>query len=312
MTTRTDIYSRISVSIWRRLGKSCGFLLAFFACAVCLLSAPSYAKECTVWAVTELELTDETGEVTGSMESGVGYKAEVVDDTVYVNSGDISGYADHEYIMVDLSDYMQGETLFYIHYAVSAFATINGHCIDNYAGQKFYPYAKKADDTFYVPLLLPVAQRLRQAEDAALSLGYTLKIYDAYRPYSVTQKTHQLAEDFLNANPSYMSYITAPVNGTSYDLDWFLARTESRHNYGVAVDIALCDAETRKNELKQSQLLELSTKSIPDMSNNQSMLLREIMIKSGFDTLASEWWHFDIRSAKKARCDFQAGERNAF
>lgn len=276
------------------------------------IALPAYAKECTVWVVSDVTVTDETGSETGMMKPGTGYKADVTDEYIYVNSGNVEGYADPSSILVDLSDYMQEETLFYIHYAVSAFATVNGKRVDGYAGEKFYPYAKKDDDSFYVPLLYPVAKRLREAEDTALTLGYTLKIYDAYRPYSVTKKTHELAEAFLNNDLSLISYLKTPVDGTSYGLDWFLARTESRHNYGVAVDLALCDAETGKNIKRQSQILEIGPRSVPDTTDLNSMLLRKIMTDAGFGTLKSEWWHFDMNEYKKTRCDFQAGENNTF
>lgn len=275
-------------------------------------SFDAYAKECTVWALTDLQIMDADGNAVGTMQTGVGYKAEVTETQVTVKDGEVSGSVDQDHILVDLADFMPGETLFYIHYAVSAFATIHNHAIETYAGTKLYPYVKKADGTFYVPFMLNAARHLKEAEYEALSLGYTLKIYDAYRPYPVTQLTFEKMEEFVTERPEFKAMMTEPVNGKNYGLNWFLAKNESSHNYGCAVDIALCDSETRKNIPKQSQICELSTRSVPDMSSIHSSMLRQIMTSCGFGTLESEWWHFDMKEFKRERGDFQTGEHNAF
>ena len=106
--------------------------------------------------------------------------------------------------------------------------------------------------------------------------GYSIKIYDAYRPYSVTR---ELAT-FL-ANPVYLS---DPLTG-------------SHHNRGVAVDMTLVNLDGV--ELAMPSLVHTLDKTAhranPDMSEEARRnvaYMTEVMRSCGFIPYMQEWWHF--------------------
>lgn len=68
----------------------------------------------------------------------------------------------------------------------------------NFVKQALYPSTTK--NTF---LRLPAAKALKQVQEELYAKGYGLKIFDAYRPYSVTIKFWELIKDERYvANPS--------------------------------------------------------------------------------------------------------------
>ena len=142
---------------------------------------------------------------------------------------------------------------------------------DNFMHKKLYP----AITTTY--LRKPAADSLKKmvAELGRLHLG--IKIWDAYRPYSVTEKMWEEVKD--------SRYAADPAKG-------------SGHNRGAAVDLTFIDLTTRK-ELPMgtgfdnfSDTAHQDFKDLPaDILKNRS-LLKSIMMKYGFIPLSTEWWHF--------------------
>ena len=84
------------------------------------------------------------------------------------------------------------------------------------------------------------------------------------------------------------------------------------HNYGLAVDITLCDAKgdslpmgTKIDHLgiaahidQENQLVAKGTISKRAQQNRQ--LLRQVMRYAGFKPLRTEWWHFNFKSRAEA------------
>ena len=130
----------------------------------------------------------------------------------------------------------------------------------------------------------------------------TLKIYDTYRPYSVTK---YLYENTLLVADKYKEYFNAVVNNFEYSQRWFLAENASSHNYGVALDLTLVDLSTGKELEMQTKIHDLSVYSVIDYNNENAKILAKIMTKQGFSTLRSEWWHFQDNDSKECVLDFQ-------
>ena len=106
--------------------------------------------------------------------------------------------------------------------------------------------------------------------------GYSIKIYDAYRPYRVTC---ELAT-FL-ADPVYLS---DPLTG-------------SHHNRGVAIDMTLVNLDGV--ELAMPSLVHTLDKTAhranPDMTEEARRnvaYMTEVMRSCGFIPYMQEWWHF--------------------
>ena len=90
---------------------------------------------------------------------------------------------------------------------------------DNFMHQKLYP---PVHTTF---LRKPAADSLRKVVEELKKQHLTIKIFDAYRPYSITEKMWEKVKDDR--------YAADPSKG-------------SGHNRGAAVDLTLIDPDTKK------------------------------------------------------------------
>lgn len=144
---------------------------------------------------------------------------------------------------------------------------------NNFMNKVLYPVAKSY-------LRAPAARALAdvQRELAARNLG--LKVFDAYRPYRVTEAMWEPIK-----NPDY---VADPSKG-------------SRHNRGAAVDLTLIDLATGAELPMPTPYDDFTTRARHDFTDLPAdalanrVLLREVMTKHGFDPLPSEWWHYDFR-----------------
>ncbi|GAB6180865.1 hypothetical protein JCM14036_21840 [Desulfotomaculum defluvii] len=147
---------------------------------------------------------------------------------------------------------------------------------DNFTGKKIYSQA-------ICLIHRNTAQKLISANNDFKQLGYRIKIYDAYRPYSAQRVLYNAAEN--------KTFLADPEKG-------------SNHNRGAAVDITLVDE--KGNELPMpSKFDEFSIRSrINYYSTEQKLinnreLLGRVMVKHGFKRIGNEWWHFEDTEAKK-------------
>ncbi|MFO7447174.1 MAG: M15 family metallopeptidase [Ignavibacteriaceae bacterium] len=142
----------------------------------------------------------------------------------------------------------------------------------NFLGEQVYPYAA----TF---LRLPAAEALKQVQEELKKKNYELKIFDAYRPYSITVKMYITYED--------TTYVAS-------------AWTGSRHNRGCAVDITIINSETGEEIIMPTGYDDFTEKAHPDYKylpddviNNRALLINT-MSKFGFMVYTTEWWHYDF------------------
>jgi len=146
------------------------------------------------------------------------------------------------------------------------YATVN-----NFMHQQVY---KEGSHTF---LRLIVARALGRVQQELNEKDLSLKIWDAYRPYSVTEKMWELIKD--------ERYVADPKKG-------------SGHNRGIAVDLTIIDRTTGK-ELDMGTGFDNFTdtahqtfKNLPLEILNNRGLLKTVMEKNGFVAMETEWWHF--------------------
>jgi zinc D-Ala-D-Ala dipeptidase len=124
----------------------------------------------------------------------------------------------------------------------------------------------------------PAAEAIRDIQLELQAQGLGLKIYDGYRPYSVTE---MMWEPIRNSD-----FVADPAKG-------------SRHNRGAAVDLTLVDANGR--ELAMPTPYDDFTSHArhdfndlpPDALANRARL-KDVMTRHGFELLPSEWWHYDF------------------
>lgn len=133
-------------------------------------------------------------------------------------------------------------------------------------------------DTPRAFLRCAAARNLRNVEKELAQQGLALKIFDAYRPYSVTVAMWEPIRD--------ERYVADPAKG-------------SRHNRGCAVDLTLVDSRTGE-ELPMgtgyddfSETAGHAYTNLPEPVLANRRLLRDTMVRHRFLPLASEWWHYD-------------------
>ncbi|HTM90888.1 MAG TPA: M15 family metallopeptidase [Flavisolibacter sp.] len=143
---------------------------------------------------------------------------------------------------------------------------------NNFTHQKLYESGKR---TF---LRLPVVRALQEVQEDLAKRNYGLKLFDAYRPYTVTQKMWDLIHD--------EKYVADPSKG-------------SGHNRGLAVDLTIIDLKDG-SELNMGIDFDNFTdtahhtfKNLPADILQNRMLLKETMEKHGFKALETEWWHYN-------------------
>lgn len=102
----------------------------------------------------------------------------------------------------------------------------------------------------------------------------------------VTEPVEVTLEDY---RPTYQELM---LGNTSYSLANFLARSVSRHNYGIAMDMTLVQTSTGEELEMQSSMHDLSWYSELKQNNSNAKILTRIMTGNGFTGLTSEWWHF--------------------
>jgi len=147
---------------------------------------------------------------------------------------------------------------------------------NNFMHERLYPpvtttwLRKQAADS-----LLKIQRQLKKA-------GLGIKIFDAYRPYSVTEKLWE------------------PVKDDRYAAD---PKKGSGHNRGIAIDLTLVDLKTGK-ELDMgtgfdnfSDSAHHAYTNLPATVLQNRQLLKTTMEQFGFKALDTEWWHYSLPNA---------------
>ncbi|TAG70334.1 MAG: peptidase M15 [Oscillatoriales cyanobacterium] len=147
---------------------------------------------------------------------------------------------------------------------------------NNFLKRKLYTVAKCA-------LRSSVAQKLALVQTDLEKIGLGLKVYDCYRPFSVTKQMWEFLPD--------PNYVANPARG-------------SRHNRGAAVDLTLVDRTGKELEMP-TPYDDFTKKAHRDynggsaQSRKNRQTLEDAMKKQGFIGISTEWWHFDSEDWQK-------------
>jgi D-alanyl-D-alanine dipeptidase len=147
---------------------------------------------------------------------------------------------------------------------------------DNFLKTKVYDCAE-------CYLRLKTVQSLIKANKKFMKLGYRIKLFDCYRPLDIQKKMWEIF-----SNPDY---VADPSKG-------------SIHNRGGAVDLTLVD--NFGNDLDMGTDFDFfgkeashKYKELPEKVLRNRKLLKKIMTKNDFKIFDSEWWHYNLKDAKK-------------
>ena len=141
------------------------------------------------------------------------------------------------------------------------------------------------------------ADALKQVSDELMTKGYRLKIFDAYRPQKAVDHFKRWA---LDPNDVRMKAYFYPEleKDVLFPQGYILAH--SGHSRGSTLDLTLFNMSTGKEEDMGGtfdyfgELSHPDYRDITDEQYENRMLLRETMMKYGFNPLAEEWWHFTL------------------
>lgn len=146
---------------------------------------------------------------------------------------------------------------------------------NNFLNRKMYSVARCA-------LRASVAEKLSRVQEELQQMGLGLKVYDCYRPLSVTQQMWDVLPD--------PRYVANPARG-------------SRHNRGAAVDLTLIDQygtelemPTDFDDFTERAARDYRGSDVSDRARRNSQILEDVMTKHGFVPLVTEWWHFDAEN----------------
>lgn len=163
---------------------------------------------------------------------------------------------------------------------------------DNFTGMILY-------DSLHTAFLHPEAARALAHAQGELSRRHPelhILVKDAARPLSVQRQMFNRVRGTAQA-----AYVANPDRGAG------------THNYGLAVDVTLCDSLGRELPMgttvdhlgpeahitDEEALVRAGKLSREELENRR--LLRGLMTRAGFKTIRREWWHFELLRREQAR-----------
>lgn len=153
---------------------------------------------------------------------------------------------------------------------------------DNFTGQVIYDFSCAA-------LRYGTVKKLAVAQELLREQGYSLLIWDAFRPVSAQ---YLLWEAFPDGN-----YIANPNRGFS------------NHSRGNCVDVTLVTPDGRAVAMPTgfddfTQAAARSYDDLPQEVARHARLLEETMVQAGFIPYNAEWWHYTDEDAYPAEEHF--------
>lgn len=137
------------------------------------------------------------------------------------------------------------------------------------------------------------AEKLVKVAKSLKASGYSLLIWDAWRP----PEAHQALWDAVK-DPNF---VVPPSKGLSW------------HCYGISVDLTLATLDGKAVEMP-SKFDEFSSRAASKYSGGDPeiakrvTLLQTAMQEAGFRVIKSEWWHFDDMNARGGIRDVTAAD----
>ena len=143
------------------------------------------------------------------------------------------------------------------------------------------------------------AVALSNAQDDLNKIGYSLILYDAYRPQSAVDffvKWSSNINDTIYKNTYYPNIKKSELFKLGY------IAYKSSHSRGSTVDVSLVEIESKK-EIDMGTIFDYFGVESHTFFNNLSkkqklnrLLLYEAMSNNGFKNYSKEWWHFTLEN----------------
>ena len=135
------------------------------------------------------------------------------------------------------------------------------------------------------------ATALARVSRAAAAEGFSLLVYDAYRPVRATQAMVRWARRTAREDLFRDGYIAS----------------RSRHNLGLAIDLTLADLRTG-TPIDMGTPFDTFSREAHTANASGEILARRLRLKrvmeaQGFVNYAQEWWHFSYAVANEVPFD---------
>ena len=145
----------------------------------------------------------------------------------------------------------------------------------------------------------PTAIALKKVQKELTDKGFSLKIYDAYRPQKAVNHFIRWAKR-INDTLMKKQYYPKVNKRNLFKLGYIASK--SGHSRGSTVDLTIVSLPNNK-ELDMGSPYDFFgiashvtyNKLKPHQQNNR-LLLQKIMNKHGFRSYKNEWWHFTLRN----------------
>lgn len=156
---------------------------------------------------------------------------------------------------------------------------------DNFTGQTIYDFT----DAY---LRYGTVQKLVEAQAALEDAGYSLLIWDAFRPTAAQFRLWEVCPDPV--------YVADPEKGYS------------SHSRGNTVDVTLTDPDGNAVEMPSgfddfSSLADRDYSDVSEAAAANAQLLEDVMTDCGFRPYSGEWWHFTDTDDYPVEEDFSPG-----
>ena len=169
---------------------------------------------------------------------------------------------------------------------------IRYHSTYNFIGERIDGYEEPC-----ALLSKEAARALKNAANDFYVLGYRIKVFDAYRPASAVK--HFVLWGIEDQDIRMKQYFYPELDKEELFNRGYIAK-QSSHSRGSAIDLTLVDMKTGKEVDMGSPFDLFSPLSHPDCRDiteeqyENRMLLQRVMVKSGFEPIDCEWWHFSL------------------
>ena len=163
----------------------------------------------------------------------------------------------------------------------------------NFIGERISGYEEP-----FALLTIEAARALKKVSSELFVKGYWLKVFDAYRPAGAVEQfvLWGIEDQDIRMKP----YFYPDLEKQELFIKGYIAK-KSSHSRGSAIDLTLLDMKTGREVDMGGPFDLFSEVSHPDfrgITNEQyenRMLLRNAMVRNGFQPIDCEWWHFSLK-----------------
>ena len=302
----------------------------------------------TGYASIDINVTNKpnSSKVIKTLSAGQGFTIISEDEDWWqIKVDNTTGWVNTKYCMINLPDIIPSIIYDDTNSYKSLFRS-SEISIPNITGKQLYnsyKYNKRlSKDEFLMPIIYSMAKKIMDAQTAALEDGYSLKIYETFRPYETQKAVCKNLKELISENKT----VYDGIYGGGWSEDWFISQSISNHQKGVAMDVSLvkvnetkikttgdykyltvtdyseCKMPTKMHELSDAAITfqygvpassKTEWKEVPlaETMTSDAKRLQKYCTSVGLTPLSSEWWHFnDLDTRSNIGENYSTGKYN--